>query len=117
MLIVFSHTLLIAEDIYSELGISTEIKRVTLKQSQIETIDISKRCKLKRIYKKRLSTLLKYLKSQKLSEEVTHYGVEVKYKLSKQIQLTIDVLADLDIRKPSKIIKDQQANIHLAISL
>ena len=114
---VFSHSLLIAEDIYSELGIAIQQKRISLQHSYTNRVDITEKCKLKKIYKKRLSSLFKHLKSQKLSEEVTHYGVEVKYKLSKQIQLTIDVLADLDIRKPSKIIKDQQANIRLAISL
>jgi hypothetical protein len=115
---MLSHTLLVAEDIYSELGISIQKRRVSLdNNSGTNRVDISQRCKLKKIYKKKLSTLLKYLKSQKLSKEVTQYGVGIEYKLSSQIQLTINVLADLDIKKPSKMIKDQQANIRLAISL
>jgi hypothetical protein len=115
---MFSHTLLVAQDIYSELGISIQKKRVSSPNNSNTTKeDILKKCKLKKIYKKKLSTLLKYLKSQKLSEEVTQYGVGIDYKLSSQIQLTINVLADLDIKKPSQIIKDQQANIRLAISL
>jgi len=118
ILIMLSHTLLVAEDIYSELGISIQKRRVSLdNNSGTNRVDISQRCKLKKIYKKKLSTLLKYLKSQKLSKEVTQYGVGIDYKLSSQIQLTINVLADLDIKKPSKMIKDQQANILLAISL
>ena len=120
ILIMFSHTLLIAQDIYSELGISIQKKKASVDNSNNHSTkreDVLKECKLKKIYKKKLSTLLKYVKSQKLSEEVTQYGVGIDYKLSSQVELTINVLADLDIKKPSKIIKDQQANIHLAISL
>ena len=117
---MFSHTLLVAQDIYSELGISIQTKRVSSHKgnnSSTKREYILKKCKLKKIYEKKLSTILKYLKSQKLSEEVTHYGVGIDYKLSSEIQLTINVLADLDIKKPSQIIKDQQANIRVAISL
>ena len=118
ILMMFSHTLLVAQDIYSELGISIQKKSVSSpNNSRTTREDILKKCKLKKIYKKKLSTLLKYFKSKKLSEEVTQYGVGIDYKLSSQIQLTINVLADLDIKKPSQIIKDQQANIRLAISL
>lgn len=116
ILVLFSHTLLVAGDIYSELGISVQKKKVSL-GSVPKKVDTFEECKLKKIYKKRLSRLLKHLKSQKITEEMTHYGVEIDYKISKQIQVTIDILADLDMKKPSRMIKDKQANIRLAISL
>ena len=115
---MLSPTLVVAENIYSQLGISIqkEGKPLQLKVN-CNRVNIPEKCKLKKVYKKNISKVFKYLKSQKLSEEVTHYGVGIDYKLSKEIAVTIDILADLDIIKASKIIKNKQANIRLAISL
>ena len=113
---ILSHAGLIAGDIYSELGISVQKKTDSSPIPKEKTKGI-KPCKLKKIYKTSLSTLAKHLKSQKVSEDKTHYGVGMDYKISKKVQLSIDILAELDIKKPSKIIKDNQANIRLAISL
>jgi len=107
---------LTAGDIYSKLGISVpkKINHSLLPKKKRIGIEC---CKVKKKYKTTIATLAKHLKSQKVSEEKTHYGVGIDYKISKQIQLSVDILAELDINKPSKIIKDNQANIRLAISL
>lgn len=116
LLVVYSNILCNAEDIYSELGIATPQNQETLTEVPSD-LDILKCCKLKKIYKKRLSKLLKYIKSQKISKDMTHYGVGIDYKISKEIQITIDILAELDMKKPSNMLKDNRANIRLAISL
>ncbi len=113
---ILSNAGLIAGDIYRELGISAQKRTKILPISKVETKEI-KPCKLKKIYKSSLATLAKHLKSQKISEEKTRYGVGIDYKISKKIQLSIDILAELNIKKPSKMIKDNQTNIKLAISL
>lgn len=118
LLLILSHTQLVAENIYSQLGISihTEGKPLAVKVN-CKKVTMPKKCKLKKVYKKHISQAFKYLKSQKLSEEVTHYGVGIDYKLSNEVAVSIDILADLDILRASKIIKNKQANIRLAISL
>ena len=116
ILVLLCQATLVADDIYSQLGISTKQKKTSL-VNNLKRVDTIERCKLKKIYKKRLSMLLKHLKYQKVSENMTQYGLELEYEISKKIQLTIDVLADLDVKKPSRMIKDNQANIRLAISL
>ena len=118
ILIVFILSLsgLTAGDIYSKLGISVQQKINALPILKKKRTRI-KLCKLKKKYKTSIATLAKHLKSQKVSEDKTHYGIGIDYKISKQIQLSIDILAELDINKPSKIIEDNQANIRLAISL
>ena len=113
---MISHVELIAGDIYSELGISVPKKTLSIKVIKAKMKGI-KPCKLKKIYKNSLSTLAKHLKSHKISEDKTHYGVGVDYDISTKVQLSIDILAELDIKKPSKMMKDNQANIRLAISL
>ncbi|MCK5855764.1 MAG: hypothetical protein KAG56_11130 [Sulfurovaceae bacterium] len=116
ILLMVSHVQLVADTIYDELGISVPKKTLSIKVVK-EKIEEIKPCKLKKKYKTSLSTLAKHLTSQKVSKDKTHYGVEVAYKVSKKMQLSIDILAELDIKKPSKMMKDNQANIRLAISL
>jgi len=114
--ILLFHTLLVADDIYNRLGISSTKNKIS-STHDIKKIDKIKKCKLKKIYKDGISTLLKHLKSEKVSENKRHYGVGVDYKVSKKVQLSIDILAELDMKKPSRMIKEKQANIRLAIFL
>lgn len=114
--ILLFHTILVADDIYNRLGISSTKNKIS-STHDIKKIDKIEKCKLKKIYKDGVSTFLKHLKSEKVSENKRHYGVGVDYKVSKKVQLSIDILAELDMKKPSRMIKEKQANIRLAIFL
>lgn len=116
LLLMISNRLLAGDDIYRELGISISKKQPNLKLTTKKR-EICKECKMKKIYKTTLSKLAKHIKSQKVSKDKTHYGLGVDYKVSKKVQLSIDILAELNVNKPSNMMKDNQANIKLAISL
>jgi len=62
-----------------------------------------------------LKKLMKYTKIKRTPQKETAYGLKMGYKVSKNISISIDVLAQVDIRN-SKI-KSKEANLQIALSL
>jgi hypothetical protein len=60
-----------------------------------------------------IDRLLKYTKIKRTSQQETAYGLKMGYKISENVSVSVDVLAQVDIRN-SKI-KSKEANLHFAL--
>jgi hypothetical protein len=62
-----------------------------------------------------INRLMKYTKIKRTPQKETAYGLKIGYKISKNISVSVDILAQVDIRN-SKI-KSKEANLQFALSL
>jgi hypothetical protein len=79
----------------------TEKRYIAPKKSPIKNPNINK--------------LMKYTKIKRTPQKETAYGLKIGYKISKNISVSVDVLAQVDIQN-SKI-KSKEANLQFALSL
>ena len=63
-----------------------------------------------------IDKLLKYTKIKRTPQKDTCYGLKMGYKISKNISISIDVMAQVDIESNYKI-KSKEANLYFALSL
>jgi hypothetical protein len=110
----------VANGYYRALGITAtqKVKKIvphpsTLKRRGVELRAMDKENKGSSLTQE----LLKYTKMQKISKDTTLYGVEVDYKVSKKVKVSLDILAKLNIKKPSRLIEEEQANLKIALSI
>ena len=63
-----------------------------------------------------IDKLMRYTKVKKKAKDETSYGVKMGYKISKNISISLDVMAQVDIEKSYKIVS-KEANLQFALSL
>jgi len=117
LLIFCSMTILSGNCCYRILGITTSKSKKIVKPNIYQN-----RIKIKKLISKNsttnpIFTLLKHTKVKKTSKDRTLYGIGLDYKVSKKVQLSLDILAEVDMHKRSKIIQEKTANIKVALSL
>ena len=116
-ILLLSQTLLIADDIYSQLGISSPTSQSLplLKEIKIKTF---KKYKVKKNYESTMPSMFKHIKTKKLSTEIRQVGAKINYKISKTVKLDLDVTTTLNVKKLKRIdLKGQQANFKFSITL
>jgi len=117
MTLVFCSKATIADECcYKFLGITTN-KSKKIEKIKIEKKDIKVKISKKR-EKKSISKLLKHTKVKKTHKNTTLYGIGTQYKFSKNIKLSVDILAEVDTKKGDTIsIKEKSAQVKVALSL
>jgi len=112
-LIVSTNTLEANSNINQILGITANSDSKKIMISEIERKYVAP--KKSPIRTSQIDKLIKYTKIKRTAQKETAYGLEVGYKISKNISVSIDVLAQVDLQK-SKI-KSKEANLQFALSL
>ncbi len=113
-----------ANNHYRILGINIQQREeVAIKKESLSTLKISD-IKVKRIKKEDqknhsipLLEVFSHTKVEKISKEMTLYGMGVEYQISKNLELSVNLLTELDLKAPSKMLKDPVTNINVALSL
>ena len=96
---------------------STKIKKIKKKfKISSNKIDI-KKPKIKRENSFSLGKIFQYTKFKKLSENKSLCGICMDYKISERVQVSVDILAQIDRDSNSITIEDRKANVKVAMSL
>ncbi|NEW61698.1 hypothetical protein GSY74_10410, partial [Sulfurovum sp. bin170] len=114
MIILFSNTLIANSDTHKLLGITVK----TQTEQKVVVSDRKKRyAEPKRaIYKNaQMKRVLKYTKIKRTPQKETAYGLKMGYKISKNVSVSVDVLAEVDIKNSR--IKSKEANLQFAFSI
>jgi hypothetical protein len=102
------------------LGINANKSKNTTKikvEKKRNIIKITKHALSKKSTKNPISKILKHTKIKKLSEDTTLYGVGAEYKISKKVQLSLDILAEVDIKNSSLSVQEKTAQVKFALSI
>jgi hypothetical protein len=108
-----SNALVANSTVNQVLGITAENQPKQVVVSKIEKEYIAP--KKSTIKNPNINRLMKYTKIKRTPQKETAYGLKIGYKISKNISVSVDVLAQVDIRN-SKI-KSKEANLQFALSL
>jgi len=73
--------------------------------------------KVKRDKRLPINKIFQYTKFKKLSDNKSLCGICMDYKISKRVQLSVDILAQINRGSNSITIEDGKANIKVAMSL
>jgi len=115
--ILTSYTQLMANNIYSQLGISPQTIQ-PLPIVKKEKRKIFKLHKSKRKQVNSLSQILKYVKNKKISEEKSKVGAKINYAISKTVKLELDLSTTLHTKDLKRInIKGEEAHFNFSILL
>ncbi|SFV63844.1 hypothetical protein MNB_SV-12-2052 [hydrothermal vent metagenome] len=114
LITLFSNTLVAKSDINQLLGITAkkEIEKKIIVSDRKKRYIEPKKSTSK---DSQIERLLKYTKVKKTSQKEMAYGLKMGYKISENVSVSVDVLAQVDIRN-SKI-KSKEANLQFALSL
>ncbi len=117
LLIFYNISLSANECCYNFLGITAnKSKKIVKIQNYKNSINI-KKIVSKTKNKNSISKLLKHTKVKKISKNTTLYGVGTEYKLSKKVQLSLDILAKVDKNRDSITIQEKTAQVKIALSI
>jgi hypothetical protein len=115
VLALTSNTLLANSNISQLLGITSPKQR---EQKNVISDSNKNYAEPKKTMSKdfKIGKLLKYTKIKRRPQKNTCYGLKMGYRISKNISLSLDVLAEVDIKENYKI-KSKEANLYFALSL
>ena len=119
ILLVISLSPLSANDSYSILGINVN-KKSDKSEKKVKKVSSTISIHSVKITKKidsSYSKILEHVEIQKISKETTLYGMGVDYKVFPKIELSLNLLTEVDVKRPSKMIKNRVANIKMELSI
>jgi len=117
LLILTSSTKLMASNVYAQLGITPQ-KSHPLPLIKKEKRKIYKHHELKRKPLHSLSPILKYVKTEKISEEKSKVGATVNYLISKTVKLKLDLTTIVHTKALKQIkIKGEEAHFTFSMAL
>ena len=114
---------LVSANNYTVLGISIEgkVEPTKVPKKQVST---NEHIKITPIDEEKIAThettltkVLSHTKMEKISKEMTLYGMGMEYQLSDTVEVSLNLLTELDLKEPKKMLKDPVTNISVALSL